>query len=72
MQNIQVDPNKSHTGPIVEDPIEGNDILVRDVLKIIYPDRNLDIIVEEVESIMRGNLQMPKYIVDLARTVCPF
>ena len=70
--DLKVYPNKSHTGPIVEDPIEGNDILVRDVLKIIYPNRNLDNIVEEIEAIMRGNLQIPKYIVDLARVVCPF
>lgn len=69
---IKLYPNKSHTAPIIEDPISGRDPLVCDMLQIIYPDLKLNSIIHEIENTMTGGLRLPQFIIDLASFVCPF
>merc|ERR1712157_334585 len=63
---IKIYENKSHTAPIIEDPISGKDPLVCDMLQIIYPDQSLKSIVKEIENTMTGGLTIPKIVIDLA------
>jgi len=69
---IKIYPNKSHTAPIIEDPISGKDPLCIDMLQIIYPNQSLTHIVHEIENTMTGGLRLPQFIIDLASFVCPF
>ena len=69
---IKIYPNKSHTAPIIEDPISGKDPLCIDMLQIIYPNQSLTNIVHEIEGTMGGGIRIPQCIIDLASFVCPF
>jgi len=69
---IKIYENKSHTAPIIEDPISGKDPLMCDMLQIIYPDQSLTNIVHEIEESVTGGLRIPQWVIDLASFVCPF
>ncbi|ETO19932.1 hypothetical protein RFI_17290, partial [Reticulomyxa filosa] len=64
---IKVYQNKTHTGPIIEDPIEGNDPLICDVLKVIYPNNNMERVVNEIQENIKGHMKIPSCIVAMAR-----
>mmetsp|Transcript_16111 Transcript_16111/g.24717 ORF Transcript_16111/g.24717 Transcript_16111/m.24717 type:complete len:402 (+) Transcript_16111:3-1208(+) len=69
---IKIYANKSHTAPIIEDPISGKDPLMCDMLQIIYPNQSLTSIVHEIEASMTGGLKIPQRVIDMAGFVCPF
>eukprot|EP01083_Nonionella_stella_P094407 264834_1 len=69
---IKLYPNKTHTAPIIEDPITGCDPLVCDMLQIIYPNQSLTNIVHEIEETLTGGVTIPQCIIDVASFVCPF
>lgn len=69
---LKIYPSKTHTGPIIEDPMEGQDPLVCDILRVIFPNQSLEETVRRIEKVIRGNLKIPKCIISLARRVCPF
>jgi len=69
---LKIYDNKTHTGPIIEDPIQGTDPLVCDLLKVIFPSLTLDKIVHDIEHVMMGGIQLPNIFINAARYVCPF
>ena len=69
---VKIYEDKTHTAPIIEDPIQGRDPLMCDLLRVIYPNENMKDIVKELEDTMRGGLRMPQFVISLARLVCPF
>jgi len=69
---LKIYPSKTHTGPMIEDPIQGIDPLMCDMLKVIFPNENLDESIKKIENKIRGFIKIPTFIVTFARHICPF
>ncbi|CAE7264767.1 ICME [Symbiodinium necroappetens] len=81
---LKLYPGKSHTDPILEDPIAGNDPLIEELAFLVRsndPRRAMELICERVEGgqevvhdndFPTGTRMMPMFVIQLARMVNPF
>eukprot|EP00439_Symbiodinium_sp_Y106_P081263 s1106_g20.t1 len=81
---LKLYPGKSHTDPILEDPIAGNDPLIEELAFLVRssePRRAMALICERVEGgqdvvhdndFPTGTRMMPMFVIQLARMVNPF